>query len=137
MYVPLVRPKNYHYADSKYLFTTSVATTLQEGAGKRCSVCTFWRDRKYTIIILIIIIIIVYIYHALINALSAHMMHIDLNMIFYTHVDHSPTKTIDIKYYTEKKQQQKRSTHTHIHTHTHTHIMQTPNTDFTTSFLQP
>ena len=41
-----------------------------------------------------------YIYHALINALSAaHMIHINLNMIFYTHVEHSPTKTIYIKYY--------------------------------------
>ena len=29
-------------------------------------------------------IIIMYIYHALINALSAHMIHINLNMIFYT-----------------------------------------------------
>jgi len=34
------------------------------------------------------------IYYALINALSAHMIHINLNMIFYTHVEHSPTKTI-------------------------------------------
>ena len=40
-----------------------------------------------------------YIYHALINALSTHMIHINLNMIFYTHVKHSPTKTIYIKYY--------------------------------------
>ena len=31
----------------------------------------------------IYIIIIMYIYHALINALSAHMIHINLNMIFY------------------------------------------------------
>ena len=46
-----------------------------------------------------IIIIIMYIYHALINALSAHIIHINLNMIFYTHVKHSPTKTIYIKYY--------------------------------------
>ena len=30
-----------------------------------------------------------YIYHALINALSAHMIHINLNMIFYTHVEQS------------------------------------------------
>ena len=30
--------------------------------------------------------------HALINALSTHMIHIKLNMIFYTHVEHSPTK---------------------------------------------
>ena len=34
-----------------------------------------------------------YIYHALINALSAHVIHVNLNMIFYTHVEHSPTKT--------------------------------------------
>ena len=33
-----------------------------------------------------------YLYHALINALSAHMVHINLN-VFYTHVEHSPTKT--------------------------------------------
>ena len=44
--------------------------------------------------IVVFIIIIMYIYHALINALSAHMIHINLNMIFYTHVKHSPTKTI-------------------------------------------
>ena len=46
-----------------------------------------------------IIIIILYIYHVLINALSAHMIHINLNMIFYTHVEHSSTKTIYIEYY--------------------------------------
>ena len=49
------------------------------------------------------IIIIMYIYHALINALCAHMIHINLNMIFYTHVEHSPTKTIYIKYYLKNK----------------------------------
>ena len=45
-----------------------------------------------------------YIYHALINAnaQSAHMIHTDLNMIFYTHVEHGPTKTIYIKYYTKQ-----------------------------------
>ena len=37
-----------------------------------------------------------YIYYALINALGAHMIHINLNMVFYTHVEHSPTKTIYI-----------------------------------------
>ena len=47
--------------------------------------------------LIIMIIIIMYIYHAVINALSAHMIHIDLHMIFYTHVEHSPTKTIYIK----------------------------------------
>ena len=45
-------------------------------------------------------IIIMYIYHALIDALSAHMIHINLNMLFYAHVEHSPTKTMYIKYYT-------------------------------------
>ena len=66
------------------------------------------------------IIIIMYIYDALINALSAHMIHINLNMIFYTHVKHSPTKTIYIKYYT-KIQKKNLQTHTHTHnTHTHT-----------------
>ena len=45
-----------------------------------------------------------YIYHhALIKALSAHMIRINLNMIFYTHVEHSPTKTIHIKYYLKKQ----------------------------------
>ena len=47
----------------------------------------------------IMIIIIMNIYHVLINALSAHMIHINLNIIFYTHVEHSPNKTIYIKYY--------------------------------------
>ena len=49
-----------------------------------------------------------YIYHALINALSAHMVHINLNMMFYTHVEHSPTKTIYIKYYTKKQTKKKK-----------------------------
>ena len=48
---------------------------------------------------LVAVIIIMYIDHALINALSAHMIHINLNMTFYTQVEHSPTKTIYIKYY--------------------------------------
>ena len=38
---------------------------------------------------------------ALINALSTHMIHINLDMIFCTHVEHSPTKTIYTNYYTE------------------------------------
>ena len=49
-----------------------------------------------------------YIYHALINALSAHMKHINLNTIFYTHVEHSPTKTVYIRHYMK--------THTHTMT---------------------
>ena len=62
-----------------------------------------------------------YIYHELINALSAHMIHINLNRIFYTHVEHSPTKTIYKKYYTKQTKKRTTNTHTHIHTHTHTH----------------
>ena len=58
------------------------------------------------------LIIIMYIYHVLINALGAHMIHINLNMIFYTHVEHSSTKTIYIKYYKIKIC----TTNTHTHT---------------------
>ena len=54
-----------------------------------------------------------YIYHALISALSAHMIHINLNMIFYTHAEYSPTKTIYIKYYMEKQTQALHTTHPH------------------------
>ena len=43
-----------------------------------------------------------YIYHELIDALSTHMMHINLNTI-YTHVEHSPTDAIYLKY--RKKQE--------------------------------
>ena len=42
-----------------------------------------------------------YIYHALINALCIHTIHINLNTIFYTLVEHSRTKTICIRYYME------------------------------------
>ena len=38
-----------------------------------------------------IIIIIMCIHHAPVNTLSAHMTHINLNMIFCTHVEHSPS----------------------------------------------
>ena len=58
---------------------------------------------------MIITKIIMYIYHALINALSAHIILINLNAVFYTHVEHSPIKTIYIRYYME--------THTHTCTH--------------------
>ena len=67
-----------------------------------------------------VLIIIMYIYHALINTLSAHMIHINLNIIFYTHVQHSPTKTIYIKYY-KKTNKQKRTSHTRARARTHTH----------------
>ena len=32
-----------------------------------------------------------HIYHALINTLSSHMIHINLNMIFYAYVEYSDT----------------------------------------------
>ena len=53
-----------------------------------------------------------YIYDALINALSAHMIHINLNMMFCTHVEHSPTKTVYIKYYLKKQKTTTLQTHT-------------------------
>ena len=49
-----------------------------------------------------------YIYRALIKALSAHMIRINLKKLFYTHVEGSPTKTIYIWQYME--------THTHTRT---------------------
>jgi len=52
-----------------------------------------------------------YIYHALINALSIHMIHIDLNAIFYTHKAQSYKNILHKVLYG----------HTHTHTHTHTH----------------
>ena len=68
-----------------------------------------------------IFIIIMYMHHTLINALSAHMIHINLNMIFYMHVEHSPTKTIYIKYYTKTKTHYK---------HTHTHALTVAETGY-------
>ena len=58
-------------------------------------------------------LIIMYIYHALVNTRSAHMIHTNLNMIFYTHVEHSPTKTIYIKYYTKTNKKHYKRIHTH------------------------
>ena len=55
-----------------------------------------------------------YIYHALFNAQGAHMIHLNLNMIFYTHVEHSPAKTICIKYYTKTNKKCTTNTYTHI-----------------------
>ena len=46
---------------------------------------------------IIIMMMMMHIYHALINALKAHMTHINLNEMFYTHIEHSPTKTFYIK----------------------------------------
>ena len=56
-----------------------------------------------------------YIYHVLISALSAHMIH-KLNTIFYTYIEHSPAKTFTY--------------HMETHTHTHTHTMTVAETDW-------
>ena len=64
-----------------------------------------------------------FLYHALINALSAHMIHINLNKIFYTHAEHNPTEAINIKNYME-------NTHTPTHTHTHTHTLTVAETGY-------
>ena len=42
-----------------------------------------------------------YIKYVLISALSTHIIHTNLNTISYTHVEHSPTNTIYIRYYME------------------------------------
>ena len=42
----------------------------------------------------LVLTIIMYIYHALIDALRAHKIHIKLNRIFYTHVEHNLTNEI-------------------------------------------
>ena len=70
-------------------------------------------DQKFLRQVMVSKIIIMYIYYVLINALSTHMIHINLNMILYTHVERSPTKIIYIKYYTEKQTLPGHALHTH------------------------
>ena len=73
------------------------------------------------------LIIIMYLYHAFINTLSAHMIRINRNTIFYTHVEHLPKQsTICIiwKHTHAHTHAHTKHTHTHTlitHTHTHTH----------------
>ena len=45
-----------------------------------------------------LIITIMYLYHALVKAMSIHMIHINLNTIFYIHVEQSATNAIYLKY---------------------------------------
>ena len=71
---------------------------------------------------LLIIIIITYIYHALINTPSAHMTHINLNIIFCSHVEHGPTKTTHTKPHRERQT-------TPPPPHTHTRIKTTMNSN--------
>ena len=78
-------------------------------------------------------LIIMYIYHVLINALSANIMYINLNTILYTHIEHSPTKTIYIRYYMETHTHTHNvctCTHTCTHTHTDTHTLTVAQTGY-------
>ena len=102
---------------------------LKPRGGHTIALCSLPAARNSVCFILIITIIIMYIYHAVINALSAHIIHINLNMIFYTHIEHSPTKTIYIKYYTNKTTTTIK-THTHTPTHTHTHTVTVAETGY-------
>ena len=58
-------------------------------------------------------VLVMYICYVLINALSAHVTHF-LNTIFYARVKHSPTKTIYVKYYMEKKERKKSTINSNI-----------------------
>ena len=60
-----------------------------------------------------------YIYHALIDALSAHMIHINLNIISCTCRAQSYQNNL-LKLCTEK-QANTCTTHTHTHSHSHSH----------------
>ena len=67
-------------------------------------------------------IIIMYIYHALIKALSAHIMHINLNTIFCMYAEDSPTKTVYVRHYVE--------THALVHKRKRTHTMTVAETGY-------
>ena len=56
-----------------------------------------------------------YIYHALINTLSAHMIHVDLNTIFCTHVEHSPSYQNNLHKVLYMEMHACTHTHTHMH----------------------
>ena len=72
-----------------------------------------------------------YICHVRISALSTHMIHINLNTIYYTHVEQSPINAFYRKYYMKQKTETQliqtiytyvtlMCTHTHRLVHTHT-----------------
>ena len=61
--------------------------------------------------------IIMYIYHALINALSAHMIQIGLNKILFTHRNHKLNKQVQE---TEEKKQYAYLSVTYIQNDNHT-----------------
>ena len=59
-----------------------------------------------------------YIYHALINALSAHMIHINLNMIFCTHVKQSYQNNLHKVLFKKTKKTIIKMHYKHAHTYT-------------------
>ena len=87
---------------------STVGLFQRQRLGKRLAdrVEHIWTSRvpRYHLELNISIIMLLYLYHTLINALSAHIIHNNLNTIFYTDVEDSPTKTIYIR---------------HMETHTH------------------
>ena len=94
------------------VMTTSVASEWRLCVLSRLFICVV---QIVCVIKTVCIIIIMYIYHALINTLSAHMMHIKLNTIFYTHVEHLPKQ---FTYYMETHACIQACTHAHVHMHT-------------------
>ena len=61
------------------------------------------KTRDRTQMMIVIRIRIMYIYYALIDAMIAHMMRININTSFYTHAEHSPTDAIHTKDYLKEK----------------------------------
>ena len=126
------------YVKSRGIGTGSGVTDGGRGsrgsAGCRCFRCITVIVITFLAIIIIMHIYhaLIYIYYALIYAPSAHMIHINLNTVFYTHVEHSPTKTIYIRIWRHTCVRARAHTHTrvhtlsrahrHTHTHTHTHM---------------
>ena len=92
------RPKRLYQGDEREgMCNTNTKTTKRriKKQQKTTTTTTTTTTKTTTIIIIImmimvIIIIIMYSYHALINALSAHMIQINLNTIFLTVVEQLP-----------------------------------------------
>ncbi len=94
--------QNIHYVHDKalvllpnmipYLMPQCATKTLLHLLVHRLCCVILFRKKKKKILRHTFELIIIYIYRTLINALSAHIILINLNMIFYTHVEHSPNQ---------------------------------------------
>ena len=81
-----------------------------------------------------LIIIVMYIYHVLINTVSTHMIHINLNAIFYAHtntifntnVEHVQSYQNNLHFIRCVLKHTHTYTYTHTHTHTHIHMIYMP-----------